>query len=81
MTPQVKVAVLVGGCAIAVAALVLALGWMERRGWVRLRGAGGAAAGGLGAIREVVEPTVKHVHRVREQKPQPGHPGGPHPPG
>lgn len=81
MTPQTKVWLLLGGCTIALGALVFALKRMERWGWVRLRGTSGAAGAGLGAVRELVEPTVKHVQRVREQKPKPGNAGDPPEPG
>lgn len=58
-------------------AFYLLLKWLERRGWVNLRGSAGGAAAGAQAFREFVDPPAKYVHQVREHEKKPGDAGGP----
>ena len=77
MNPQFKMWLLVGGCLAAAVGFVLLLKWMERNGWVNLSGVPQGTASGMSAFQEFVEPSVKHVEQVREQKQKPGAPRSP----
>ncbi|MFO0848678.1 MAG: hypothetical protein U0871_09010 [Gemmataceae bacterium] len=77
MDPRTKTWLFLGGLVLAGVGFVLALKWMERRGWVRLSGSVGGVAGGMKAVREVVEPPARFIERVAEDKPRPSAPGDP----
>ncbi len=47
--------------------------WMERRGWIyylRRKPGGTAAAGSLVALQQAIEPQVRHVLHVKDEKRQ-----------
>lgn len=77
MDGNTKVLLVAASLAAGGLALCLAVKWMERRGWVNLRVAGGGLAAGATAVREFVDPPAKHVRQVREYDRTSGDPGGP----
>ena len=77
MNPQFKMWLLVGGILAAAGGFVMLLKWLERKGWVNLSGVPQGTGSGTGAFQEFVEPGVKHVEQVREQKHKSGAPGSP----
>jgi hypothetical protein len=47
--------------------------WLEQRGWLyyRHRKSGGSAAGCFIALQEFIEPPVRHVRQIKEEKRRP----------
>lgn len=59
--------------AAGLAGLAWLAAWMQRKGWVSIRGGSpGGGAGALGALQQVIEPQTRHVYQMKQEKPRPG---------
>jgi hypothetical protein len=79
MDPRLKLLLLLIALGVVGLAFWGLLVWMERRGWVRLRGGARGVGAGLTAVQEVYDPPARQVVVVRENGPRRSETGDPPP--